>query len=109
MTRTLLRLILEPAGFNVIEARDGLEALQQVQQNRPDVMVLDVLMPKLDGLNVCRALRRQKETAALPIVILSTSVQATAIEAGLHAGADRYLCKPISPAELVEQIREVLR
>lgn len=108
MTRSLLRLILEPAGFSVIEARDGLEALEQVRQNQPDVVVLDVLMPQLDGLAVCRTLRGQEETADLPIIILSTSAQATAVEAGLRAGANRYLFKPISPAELIEHIREIL-
>jgi CheY-like chemotaxis protein len=109
MTRSLLRLILEPAGFGVTEAQDGLEALAQVQQNQPDVVVLDVLMPRLDGLAVCRALRSQAETADLPIIILSTSVQATAVEEGLRAGADKYLFKPISPAELIEHIQDVLQ
>jgi CheY-like chemotaxis protein len=109
MTRSLLRLILEPAGFGVTEAQDGLEALEQVQQNQPDVVVLDVLMPRLDGLAVCRALRSQAETADLPIIILSTSVQATAVKEGLRAGADKYLFKPISPAELIEHIQDVLQ
>lgn len=108
MTRTLLRLILERAGFIVIEAQDGLEALQQVQDNQPDVVLLDVMMPRLDGLAVCRTLRSQEETADLPIVILSTSAQMTAVEEGLRAGADKYLVKPISPADLIQHILDVL-
>lgn len=108
LTQDLLRLMLEPAGFNVSGAEDGLEALEMVKQERPDIMILDVMMPKMDGIAVCKTLRSNAETADLPIVMLSGKTHLGAVEEGLQAGANRYLAKPMSRMDLIQNIREVL-
>lgn len=106
--RILLRQMLEYRNFTVVEAEDGLDALARVEEVIPDVVVLDVMMPRMDGITVCKKLRERPETADLPIVILSGKVQDTAVAEGMAAGANKYLKKPIPLAELVEHIRSVL-
>jgi len=108
MTRNLLRLMLERAGFEISEAEDGLKALLTVAENPPDVLLLDVMMPNMDGLTVCEKLRAQAETAVLPIILLSARTSPEAIREGMQAGATRYLGKPISREELIATIRKVL-
>lgn len=108
LTQDLLRLMLEPAGFRVSGAEDGLEALQKVKEVKPDIMILDVMMPYMDGITVCKKLRAQMETADLPIVMLSGKTHLNAVEEGLQAGANRYLPKPTSRNDLIRNLREVL-
>ncbi len=108
LTQDLLRLMLEPAGFRVTGAEHGLEALQKVQQNKPDIMILDVMMPHMDGIAVCRKIRSNPETADLPIVMLSGKTHLNAVEEGMEAGANRYLAKPMSRNDLIQSLREVL-
>ena len=107
-TRELWRLLLEFAGYDIYEAVDGLDALEKVKLVQPDVILLDVMMPNMDGLEVCRRLRSQAATADLPIIMVSAKIQVEAIREGLDAGATRYLTKPVSRANLVETIREVV-
>jgi len=108
LTQDLLRLMLEPAGFRVTEAENGLVALQKVQENKPDIMILDVMMPFMDGITVCKKIRSNDETADLPIVMLSGKTHLNAVEEGLQAGANRYLSKPMSRSDLIQNLREVL-
>lgn len=108
MTQDLLRLMLEPAGFRVTGAEHGLEALEKVQEIKPDIMILDVMMPHMDGITVCKKIRSNPETADLPIVMLSGKTHLNAIEEGLQAGANRYLPKPMSRSDLIQNLREVL-
>lgn len=108
MTQDLLRLMLEPAGFRVTGAEHGLEALEKVKENKPDIMILDVMMPYMDGITVCKKIRSNVETADLPIIMLSGKTHLNAIEEGLQAGANRYLGKPMSRTELIQNLREVL-
>lgn len=108
MTQDLLRLMLEPAGFCVSGAEHGLEALQRVKENKPDIMILDVMMPHMDGITVCQTIRSNAETADLPIVMLSGKTHLNAVEEGLNAGANRYLSKPMSRSELIQSLRDVL-
>jgi CheY-like chemotaxis protein len=108
MTRKLLRLMLEREGFAIAEAEDGLDALEMIAEQRPDLVIMDVMMPNLDGFTTCQQLRGQPETADLPIILLSARVQHEAIRAGLQAGADRYITKPISKADLVAAVTELL-
>jgi len=108
MTRNLLRLMLERDGFVIIEAEDGLQALEVIKGEKPDLIILDVMMPNLDGFSTCQALRSKPETADLPIILLSARAQDEAVRAGLNAGANRYMTKPISKPELVQAIRELL-
>jgi len=108
LTRNLLRLMLERAGFDILEAEDGLKALLSVSENKPDVIVLDVMMPHMDGLTVCEKLRSNPETAVLPIILLSARANPEAVQEGMEAGADEYLSKPVSREELIRTIRSVL-
>lgn len=108
MARTLLRLMLVRAGFNVAEAEDGFDALDKVRKNRPDVILLDVMMPGMDGFSVCERLRSDEETASLPIIMLSAKTDLASINKGLRVGATVYLTKPISPEDLTQHVREAL-
>jgi DNA-binding response OmpR family regulator len=106
--RTMLRLILVRAGFEVLEAQDGAEALDEVRRRVPDLMILDIMMPGIDGFEVCRILRSQDETADLPIIMLSARADAESVTRGLLLGATKYLTKPVMPDELTRHVREVL-
>jgi DNA-binding response OmpR family regulator len=106
--RTMLRLILVRAGYEVLEAQDGPEALNEVRRNVPDLMILDIMMPGIDGFEVCRILRDQEETASLPIIMLSARADAESVNRGLLLGATKYLTKPVMPDELTRHVREVL-
>lgn len=106
--RHMLKLVLELTGFQVYEAADGVQAIEQVNQHQPDIMILDVMMPRMDGLTVCKELRSHAETADLPIIIFSGKAQNEAVQAGLDAGATHYLVKPASPMEIVGLIKQNL-
>lgn len=108
MARTLLRLMLVRAGFDVVEAEDGFDALEKLKNSSPDVMILDVMMPGIDGFSVCKAVRGDSMTAELPIIMLSAKTDLESVNKGLRVGADKYLTKPISPEELTRQVRDVL-
>lgn len=103
----LIRLYLEREGYAVAVARDGRDALEQVRRRRPDLIVLDVMMPKVDGLDVCRILRYEQTEVA--IVMLTARSTEDDLLLGLELGADDYLTKPYSPRELVARVRAVLR
>jgi len=107
--RTMLRLILIRAGFEVLEAQDGPEALAEVQRQVPDAMILDIMMPGIDGFEVCRILRDEERTVALPIIMLSARADAESVNRGLQLGATKYLTKPVMPDELTRHVREVLQ
>lgn len=108
MARTLLRLMLVRAGFNVSEASNGRDALVKVKKNRPDVVLLDVMMPDMDGFTVCATIRGQEDTAELPIIMLSAKTDLDSINKGLQVGATKYLTKPISPEDLTQHVRDAL-
>jgi DNA-binding response OmpR family regulator len=102
----LVRDYLEHAGFAVTVARDGREALMRVRTDRPDLVVLDIGLPELDGLDVTRSLRRD---SSVPIIMLTARDDETDTVLGLELGADDYVTKPFSPRELVARVRAVLR
>lgn len=102
----LARDYLEKNGFRVQTAGDGPTALAAARHHRPDLVVLDLNLPGMDGLDVCRALRRQ---SAVPIIMLTARVEETDRLIGLELGADDYISKPFSPRELVARVRAVLR
>jgi two-component system alkaline phosphatase synthesis response regulator PhoP len=97
---------LERGGFRVIDAGDGKTALARARGQRPDLIVLDLNLPQMDGLDVCRALRRESD---VPIIMLTARVEETDRLIGLELGADDYITKPFSPRELVARVRAVLR
>ncbi len=102
----LVRLYLERDGYRVLVAYDGLEALELARRKRPDLIVLDLLLPELDGLDVCRILQAESE---VPIIMLTAKTTEEDKLVGLELGADDYVTKPFSPRELVARVRTVLR
>ncbi|MCX6079293.1 MAG: response regulator transcription factor [Chloroflexi bacterium] len=97
---------LKASGFEVISARDGLQGLNIARREKPDLIVLDLMMPGMDGLDVCRNLRREGN---IPIIMLTARVEESDKLVGLELGADDYITKPFSPRELVARVRVVLR
>lgn len=102
----ICRDYLEAAGFRVLVAHDGPTGLAAARREQPDLLVLDLMLPGMDGLDVCRALRREGD---LPIIMLTARVEETDKLIGLELGADDYITKPFSPRELVARVRVVLR
>jgi two-component system alkaline phosphatase synthesis response regulator PhoP len=102
----LARDYLEKDGFRVITASDGLSALDAARRQRPDLVVLDLMLPEMDGWEVCRALRRETD---VPIIMLTARAEETDQVAGLELGADEYVTKPFSPRTLVARVRALLR
>jgi DNA-binding response OmpR family regulator len=105
----LIRRCLEQEKFDVIVARDGVSGLRTAKEHRPDLVVLDINMPGLDGLAVCRQLRSEPRHAQLPILILSARASALDRVTGLELGADDYLVKPFVPRELIARVNAILR
>lgn len=106
--RDMLTLLLEMHGFAVSTAVDGLDAWEKVNQTQPDVIILDVMMPVMDGITLCQKLRAHPETTHLPVIMLSGKTQFGAEAEGLAAGANYYMWKPMKTVELVANIRTVL-
>jgi len=107
--RELVRYNLEQAGFRVIEAEGGEAALHKVRTEQPALVVLDLMLPEGNGLEICRILRGERATASLPIVMLTAKAAEVDRVLGLEFGADDYVTKPFSPRELVARVRAVLR
>ncbi|GGZ31669.1 hypothetical protein GCM10010387_27160 [Streptomyces inusitatus] len=106
--RQLIRVNLELEGFEVVTAADGAECLEVVQQVRPDVITLDVVMPRLDGLRTAARLRADPVTSHLPVAIISACT-AYEVESGMAAGVDAFLAKPFEPAVLVRLVGQLMR
>jgi two-component system phosphate regulon response regulator PhoB len=106
---TLLRYNLEREGFRVYSTGDGEEAITMVKEYKPDVIVLDWMLPSMSGVDVCKQLRWSPETKSIPIIMLSARGEEGDRIRGLDSGADDYLTKPFSPAELIARIRAIFR
>lgn len=102
----MISFLLKEEGFTVLTATNGLEALRQVDEGSPDLVILDVMMPHMDGLEVLRRVRRKMP---LPVIILSAKGETMDRVAGLELGADDYLAKPFDPSELLARVRSVMR
>src|SRR5690349_951268 len=107
--RELLRYNLEQDGFAVEEAADGAEALDRVRRRAPDLMVLDLMLPHMSGLEICRRIRNEPETAKLPIIVVTARSSEVDRVLGLEMGADDYVVKPFSPREVVARVKALLR
>ncbi|MBN9499981.1 MAG: phosphate regulon transcriptional regulator PhoB [Alphaproteobacteria bacterium] len=105
----LLRYNFEKEGFRVTTATDGEAALVSIAESKPDLVVLDWMLPHVSGLEVCRQLRRKSETRDLPIIMLTARGEEADRVRGLEVGADDYVAKPFSPSELIARVRAVLR
>ncbi len=106
--RELLRYILQRNGYEVLEAESGPEMLAAVPRQRPDLVLLDVMMPGVNGFAVCSALRANPVTQHLPIIMVTARADDQARRLGLSAGANDFITKPVRPADLVARIRSLL-
>jgi DNA-binding response OmpR family regulator len=106
--RDLVVLKLELAGMEVLAAEDGTEALRKAREGHPDLIVLDLMMPGMSGLDVCRELRQDPAFAKVPIIMLTAKAQESDVEAGFEVGADDYVPKPFSPRELLARVKVLL-
>jgi len=106
---TLVRYNLERNGFEVGEAVDGEEAMLMIDERQPDLVLLDWMLPRLSGIEVCRRIRRSVKTQNLPVIMLTARGEASDRVRGLDCGADDYIVKPFSPIELVARVHAVLR
>ena len=100
----ILEFSLGMEGFEVVTAFDGEEAIVKAEREEPDLIVLDIMMPKLDGYETCRRLKTTDKTKHIPIILLSAKGRSMDQKVGLDAGADEYITKPFSPRKLVERI-----
>ncbi|MBV7333275.1 response regulator transcription factor [Chloroflexi bacterium TSY] len=105
----LVRSYLEQAGYNVLTAHDGNTALQSIRSDRPDLVVLDLMLPERDGLEITRVVRGDDALAGIPIIMLTARVEDIDKILGLELGADDYITKPFNPREVVARVRTVLR
>lgn len=105
----LVRYNLEAEGFSVLEANDGVEGLNLARRKKPDLVILDLMLPGLPGLDFCRLLRERQETTALPILILTARASEIDKVLGLEMGGDDYITKPFSPRELLARVKALLR
>lgn len=108
-TLKLIGTTLEKQGYIIVAAKDGVEAMEKVAEQRPDLILLDVMMPKMDGYEVTRRLRSDPNTKNIPIVLFTAKGQVDDKVAGLEVGADEYLTKPTHPAELIARVRNLLK
>ncbi len=108
LTRQMISMFLSLDGLETIEAENGIEALEQVARYHPDAIILDVMMPEMDGITVCEKLRANSGTAAIPVLMLSGRSQPDAVEEGLAVGADVYMKKPMDPQEMLVVLKELM-
>ena len=104
--REILRIYFEKEGFEVIEAEDGAAAILKVQSEKPDILLLDIMMPVLDGIEVCKQVRKMSD---LPIIMVTAKDDDDDRIAGLEIGADDYITKPFNSREVVARVKAVLR
>ncbi len=106
--RELVNFSLQFGGFTVVQAGNGAEAVEQAQKELPDLILMDVRMPKMTGYEACRQMKSMPDLRDIPVVFLSAKGQETEIQTGLEAGAEEYILKPFAPDELVKQVQTVL-
>ncbi len=104
----LIRFNLEAEGYTVITASDGFDALERARKESPDMLVLDLMLPKMDGYKVCRILKFDEKYKRIPILMLTARAQESDKEMGLETGADAYMTKPFEPDELLTKVSKLL-
>ncbi|KPQ38425.1 MULTISPECIES: response regulator transcription factor [Cyanophyceae] len=107
--REMIANLLRGSGLTVIEATDGVEALDKIQGNPPDLVVLDIVMPRMNGYEVCRRLKADPKTQNVPVVMCSSKGEEFDRYWGMKQGADAYVAKPFQPTELVGTVKQMLR
>ena len=104
----LLEVNFELEGYAVLLAQDGAQGIELARAQRPDLVISDIMMPNVSGIELVQALKDDDATAAIPIILLSAKAQSADVKAGLEAGADDYVTKPFEPLELLERVKAVL-
>ncbi len=102
------RMILNKAGYELITAKDGQEAVTKAVAERPDLILMDVVMPKMNGFEACKQLRGQDTTKAIPIIMVTTRGEAESVESGFESGCDDYITKPINGLEVLSKVKSAL-
>jgi DNA-binding response OmpR family regulator len=105
----MLKIRMEAFGYEADTAHDGIEGLAKAQQYKPDLIILDVMMPKMDGFEVCRKLKENPVFRSTPVIMLSVKAEEKANDLGAIAGADDYMPKPFEPEILMEKIKKLLK
>ena len=103
-----LSFVLRKGNYHVVEARNGEEALAAVREHKPDLVFMDVMMPKLNGFDVCAAIKQDPDLRSTRVILLTAKGQDSDREVGTRAGADAYMTKPFSPTKILERARELL-
>jgi DNA-binding response OmpR family regulator len=104
----LLEVNFDLEGFDVVVAHDGAEGIDLARSERPDLVISDIMMPNVSGLELVAALKGDGDTAGIPIILLSAKAQSADVKAGMEAGADDYVTKPFEPLELVDRVRALI-
>lgn len=104
----MIKAILLSAGYEVITAADGAEALETARAEKPDLILLDVMLPKLDGYRVCRLLKFDQNYKGIPIIMLTAKTEEQSMATGIRTGANQYLTKPVEPEKLLAAVAEEL-
>ena len=104
----ILDFSLGAEGYEVITAGDGEQAVERSRSDKPDLIVMDIMMPKMDGFEACKAIKADPDTRNIPVIMLTAKGREVDKKRGLDAGADEYLTKPFSPAKLIERVQVVL-
>ena len=107
--RSMIAKLLKESGLKVMEASDGVEGLEKILANPPDLVVLDIVMPRMNGYEVCRRLKSDKKTQGLPVVMCSSKSEEFDRYWGMKQGADAYIAKPFHPQELIGTVKQLLR
>ena len=102
------RMILSKNQYDVVTAKDGVEGVEKAVAEKPDLILMDVVMPRMDGFEACRKLREQDDTKAIPVIMVSTRGELASVETGYAAGCNEYVTKPINGLELLAKVRSCL-
>jgi DNA-binding response OmpR family regulator len=106
--RDLIVFTLQIAGFNIVEVPNGEEAVKKALEVKPDLILMDVRMPKMTGFEACKALKQQEKTKDIPVIFLSAKGQEAEISTGLDLGAEEYFLKPFAPDDLIKRVNKIL-
>ena len=109
MVRVILAECLESSGYAVIEAVDGIEAIKQIQTHRPDLVITDIVMPRMNGYELCRWIKSDPQTKSIPVMMCTIKDEEFDRYWGLKQGADAYIAKPYKPLEMVNAVKYLLR
>jgi DNA-binding response OmpR family regulator len=106
---TMVEICLEDAGYDVISEEDGIEALSSIYANKPDIILLDLVLPRMSGILILKALRENHNTTQIPVIVMSARSQKEDIQEAYDNGADDYLVKPFTPADLLRHVKNLVK